>query len=137
MPRCAGPPSPPSIQHDGRIRAVAETLFRVLGLLDLRLWCGVRVWHIGVLAVGALRGLLGLGLLAGLLLGRLLGCPLGVDLGLYRLALGLNLLEMPLDDGAGQGADLVNLGDVDGLGGVLTVLVQPVLYDSQPPVALV
>lgn len=120
-----------SLQHDRGVRALAEALFRVLGLLNLRLWCGVRVGHLGILAVGALLGsLLGLGLLAGLVLGRLLGCPLGVHLSLYRLALGLDLLEMSLDDGAGQGADLVNLGDVDSLGGVLALLVQPVLYES-------
>lgn len=127
--------TPSSLDHNRGVRALTETLFRVLGLLSLSLWC-VCVWHLGVLAVGALGSLLGLSLLAGLFLGRLLGCPLGIHLGLYRLALGLDLLEMSLDDGAGQGADLVNLGDVDSLGGVLTILVQPVLNESQSTVAM-
>jgi hypothetical protein len=32
-----------------------------------------------------------------------------------------------LGDWAGDGADLVDLGDVDGLGGVLALIVEPVL----------
>jgi hypothetical protein len=40
---------------------------------------------------------------------------------------GLDLLEVALDDGASQRADLVHLGDVDGLGGVVTLVIEPVL----------
>jgi hypothetical protein len=106
---------------------VAEILFRVLSLLNLCLWCGIGVLHLGIVVGTLLGALLGLGLLAGLLLSRLLSCPLGLHSGLYRLALCLDLFEMTLDDGTGQGANLVNLGDVDSLGGVLALLVQPVL----------
>lgn len=68
-------------------------------------------------------------LLHGLELGALLGS--GLLLGLEDSGtLLLDLLLVALDDRAGDEAELVHLGDVDGLGGVLTLLVQPVLEKS-------
>ena len=74
---------------------------------------------------GLLGSLLGL---AGLLL-SLLGRLLGLELLLESLPLGLNLVEVALDDGAGEGADLFDLGDVDSLGGIVTLIVEPVLFN--------
>lgn len=86
---------------------------------------GVSVLHLGV--GSALGGLLGLSSLASLLLSGSFGSLLGLDALLDGLALGLDLFKVALDDGAGHGADLVHLGDVDALGGVLALIVQPVL----------
>lgn len=102
-------------------------LFRVLGLIRLG---RIGICHLRVL--GTLLGLLSLGLLARLLLGSLLGLNLGLD----RLPVGLDLFKVSLDDGAGQCTDLVNLGDVDGLGSVLAILVQPVLQQVSNPAAI-
>jgi hypothetical protein len=96
------------------------------------------VLHLGVLLVllltlsghlccgGGGGGLLLLGLLDGLLLGALLcgGLFLGLEGGLTLL---FELVEVALGDGAADGADLVDLGLVDGLGGVFAVFVEPVL----------
>jgi hypothetical protein len=75
---------------------------------------------------GGSGGLLLLGLLDGLLLGALLcgGFFLGCEGG---LALLFELVEVALGDGAADGADLVDLGLVDCLGGVFAVFVEPVL----------
>jgi hypothetical protein len=72
-------------------------------------------------------GLLLLGLLDSLLLGALLcgGFFLGCEGGLTLL---FELVEVALGDRAADGADLVDLGLVDCLGGVFTVFVEPVLY---------
>jgi hypothetical protein len=43
------------------------------------------------------------------------------------LSLGFDLLEMALDNGTSHGADLVDLGDVNTLSGILALFVQPVL----------
>lgn len=56
----------------------------------------------------------------------LLGC-FGVGDGLGGGALFFNLVEVALYDGAGDGADLINLGDVDCLGGIFAFVVEPVL----------
>lgn len=71
-------------------------------------------------------GLLLLCLLDGLLLGALLcgGLLLGGEGGLTLL---LELVEVALGDGATDGTDLVDLGLVDGLGGIVTLVVEPVL----------
>lgn len=80
--------------------------------------------HLGCCGGGS--GLLLLGLLDGFLLGALLcgGFLLGGEGG---LALLFELVEVALGDGAADGADLVNLGLVNGLGGVVTLVVEPVL----------
>jgi hypothetical protein len=105
----------------------STTFLRLLNGVGLG---GLRICHLCVLLLGggsvALLGLrlallaLDLGLLGGGLL-----LPL---LALFRLLL-LELVVVALDDGAGNGADVLLLGDVEGLGGVLAVLVQPVLYN--------
>jgi hypothetical protein len=87
------------------------------------------VGHLSVLlfCLGCLALCLGLGLaLLALNLGLLLGVLLLVLLH-DRLALALDLVVVALDDGAGNGTDVIPLGDVLGLGGVLTLVVQPVL----------
>lgn len=61
-----------------------------------------------------------------LALGGLLGCLLLLDLE-DGLALGLNVVLVALDDGTGDAADLVDLGNVDGLGCVFAFVVEPVL----------
>ena len=75
---------------------------------------------LGVLLGGLLFGLLGLELGAALSGSLLLGLADGVTLS-------LDLLLVALDDRAGDEADVVHLGNVDGLDGVLTFLVEPVL----------
>ena len=100
------------------------------------------VLHLGVLLLlllalsghlgccGGSGGLLLLGLLDGLLLGALLcgGLFLGGEGGLTLL---LELVEIALGDRATDGADLVDLGLVDGLGGVVTLVVEPVLWRKE------
>lgn len=106
-------------------------------LLLVRLALGslVSICHVGVLGLGLLCGF---GLLLGLLLvfldlplGLLLRTPGSCNL-LFSLELGLTLLlklvVVTLNDGASNGTDLLNLGDVDGLGGILTLFVEPVLW---------
>lgn len=91
--------------------------------LSLGLAFGGGILHLGITLgglLGVLFGLLGLDLSATLGGGLLVGLADGVTLG-------LNLLLIALDNGAGNEADVVHLGDVDGLDGVLTVFVEPVL----------
>lgn len=113
---------------------IGAKLFFAAGLLLLFLggsgltlgWC---ILHLRV-GLGVLLGFLRLLGLLGLALGLLLSTPLGglFLLGLQDgLALGIGLLLVPLDDGADDEADIVHLGNVHGLGGVLTVFVEPVL----------
>jgi hypothetical protein len=96
------------------------------------------VLHLGIAGLGGelllvlLLGLLKIlsGLLHSLELGALLGS--GLLLGLADgSALLLLLLLVALDDGAGNEPDFIHLGDVDGLGGVLALLVQPVLEKNR------
>lgn len=87
----------------------------------------VSILHLGVGTT--LGGLFGLGSLARLFLSGLLSSLLGLDALLDGLALGLDLFKVALDDGAGHGADLVNLGNVDALGGILALIVEPVLQN--------
>lgn len=96
----------------------------LLPSLALGLAFGGGILHLGI-ALGALLG----GLLFGLL-GLELGATLsgGLLLGLTdSITLGLDLLLVALDDRAGDEADVIHLGNVDGLGGVLAFLVEPVL----------
>ena len=120
-------PSPYTKEREKKPKCRKEvriSSLRVAGLLDLGLVRRVGVGHL--LVLDFLR-LVGLGSLARLGLGGLLG-PLGLNPGLYRLALGLDLLEVALDDGPGQSADLAHLGHVDGLGGIVALVVEPVLF---------
>lgn len=80
--------------------------------------------HLGCCGCGG--GLLLLGLLDGFLLGALLcgGLLLGLEGGLTLL---LELIKVALGNGATDSTDLVNLGLVDGLGGIVTLVVEPVL----------
>lgn len=94
-------------------------LFRRLAVLSL--WprrLGIR--HLLILAV---CGLFGLGGLAGLLLGL---APRRKSL-LLSNSLALNLVEVTLNDRARHGADLIDLGNVNRLRGVITLIVEPVL----------
>ena len=102
----------------------SSVLHLLVGLLVGGLVGGALVGHL-LRGVGGGLGLsvgLPLGLLLLALLGRL-GLGLCAALVLFRLA---TLVEA-LDDGRGGGAELLVLGDVLGLGGVLAVLVEPVL----------
>jgi hypothetical protein len=93
-------------------------------LLDILNGGRVGISHILLLADRLFRWLLGLlGRLGSLALGR----KLSVQLGLGNLPLLLELVEVALGDWASEGADVVVLGDVDGLGGILTFIVEPVL----------
>jgi len=80
--------------------------------------------HLGCCSGGG--GLLLLCLLDSLLLGALLcgGLLLSCESGLTLL---LELVEVALGDGATNGTDLVDLGLVDSLGGVFTLVVEPIL----------
>jgi hypothetical protein len=78
--------------------------------------------RLGLLRLLGLFLRLALGLLFGALLGGLF--LLGLQDG---LALALELLLVPLDDGTSDEADLIQLGNVDGLGSVFTLLVEPIL----------
>lgn len=85
----------------------------------------------GALVGHLLRGLgggasLGVGLLLGLLLLALLG-GFGLGLRATLVLLRLAALVEALDHGGGGGAQLLVLGDVLRLGGVLAVFVEPVL----------
>lgn len=102
------------------LSGVLHLLIRLVGSL-LR---GALVGHL-------LRGLsgsasLGVGLLLGLLLLALLG-GFGLGLRATLVLLGLAALVEALDHGGGGGAQLLVLGDVLRLGGVLAVFVEPVL----------
>lgn len=106
-------------------------MLNLLLLLGLDLTLGGRILHLSVAL-----GLLLLGLLSVLL--SLLGLELGTALsgGLLLslqdgLTLRVDLLLVALNDGTGNEADVIHLGDVDGLGGVITLLVQPVLGGHQ------
>lgn len=91
--------------------------------LSLGLAFGGGILHLGITLgglLGVLFGLLGLNLGATLSGGLLVSLADGVTLG-------LDLLLVALDNGAGDEADVVHLGDVDRLGGVLAILVEPVL----------
>jgi len=100
----------------GGSRGVLHLRVSPLGFLLLLLLLLLR------LLLGFLFRFLGL-LLGALPRGLLLG---GLDGG---LAFGLELVLVTLDDGARDEADLLHLRDVDGLGGVLTLVVEPVLQD--------
>src|SRR4051812_30895446 len=102
---------------------------------DLLLVLGGSVLHLGV-TLSVLPGVLLV--LGGGVLGGLLGSELGAALGgggllslTDNLALGLDLLLVALDDGAGDEADFIHLGDIDGLGGVVAILIKPVLEKGQ------
>lgn len=109
------------------------------GFLDisrlLTLALGGSILHLLVRLLLCLRGLLGLFLLLALLLVGLalsfllftLLSLLGLDLSAARLFFFLALVVEALDDDAGRCAELLVLGDVLGLGGVLAVFVEPVL----------
>lgn len=109
---------------------MSHSCFSSLRLLNGIRLGGLSVRHLGVLLLwlGGVA-LLGLGLaLLALDLGLLGGGLLLPLLALFRLLL-LELVVVSLDDGAGDGADVLLLGDVLCLGSVLAVLVQPVLGD--------
>lgn len=95
----------------------------LLLLLGLSLAFGRGILHLGITLGGLLGVLFGL---LGLELGATLSGGLLVSLA-DSLTLGLDLLLVALDDGAGDEADFIHLGDVDRLGGVLAILVEPVL----------
>lgn len=92
---------------------------RVLVLLSLALG-----GHLG--SGGGGSGLLLLSLLDSFLLGTLLGGGLFLSLE-GGLTLLLELVEVALGNGTTNGADLVDLGLVDSLGGVIALIVEPVL----------
>lgn len=78
----------------------------------------------------ALGGILHVGISLSVLLGLKFGASPsgGFLIGLADgVALGLGLLLVALDDRAGDEADVVHLGNVDRLGGVFTIFVQPIL----------
>lgn len=112
-----------------RVKDFSSSLLLLLALSGGRLaFCG-SILHL-LIRLGLLRLLglflrLALGLLFGALLGRLF--LLGLQ---DSLALGLDLLLVPLDDGTSDEADLIQLGNVDGLGSVLALLVEPVLRSA-------
>jgi hypothetical protein len=103
--------------------ALSSVLHLLVGLLG-GLLCGTLVGHplcgfgggLG-LSVGLPLLLVGLALLLGL------GLSLGTALVLFCLA----ALVEALDNGGGGAAELLVLADVLGLGGVLAILVEPVL----------
>lgn len=107
------------------LRFWSTTLLRLLNGVGLG---GLRICHLGILllCLGSVT-LLGLGLaLLTLDLGLLGGGLLLPLLALFRLLL-LELVVVALDDGSGNRADVLLLGDVLCLGGVLAIFVQPVL----------
>lgn len=84
----------------------------------------IGILHFGV---GTLGALFSLSSLASFFLSGSFGSLLGIDAFLDSLSLSLDFLKVTLDDGAGHGANLINLGNVDALGGVLALVVEPVL----------
>lgn len=110
---------------------IDRLLFLALRVLGGCLALGRSIFHLGV---GLLLSLLGLFSLLGFLLGLALGLFLGallrslLFLGLFKsLTLSVELLPVALNDRASDEANLVELGYVDGLCGVITLFVEPVL----------
>jgi hypothetical protein len=105
------------------LRLLLSILHLLVGLLG-GLLCGTLVGH-PLCGVGG-----GLGLSIGLpllLVGLALLLGLGLSLGAALVLFCLATLVEALDDGGGGTAELLVLADVLGLGGVLAVLVEPVL----------
>lgn len=103
----------------------STTLLRLLDRVGLG---GLRVCHLSVLLLrGGSVALLGLSLaLLALDLGLLGGSLFLPLLALFRLLL-LKLVVVALNNGSGDRADVLLLGDVLCLGSVFAVFVQPVL----------
>lgn len=94
-----------------------DNLYLFRGLAILALWSGcLGIRHLLVLCV---RGLLGLRRLAGLIL----SLALCLDALLFGESLGLDLLEVSLYDGARESTNLIDLGDVDPLRCVVTLII--------------
>jgi len=108
---------------------IPETI-TVLSLFDrlFSLWL-ICVSHIGILWLGGLFGVLislypGLDLCA-LFCGRFLLLPEN------NLAFFFDLVQVALHDRACNSTKLFNLTDIDGLGGIFSIVVEPVLIYSQ------
>jgi hypothetical protein len=102
----------------------ALRLFLFFGLNDLIWLCRLCIRHLFVIVRGFLCHSR---LLCRLCHLSFLGC-LCIGDGLGCCTLLLYLVEVALYDGTGNCADFINLGDVDGLSGVLAFIVQPVLF---------
>lgn len=112
--------------------ALGSVLHLLVGLLS-GLLCGALVGHLLCGLGGSLSLKVGLPLL---LLELALLLSLGLSLGAALVLFLLAALVEALDDRGGDAAELLVLADVLGLGGVLAVLVKPVLlkllaFDSQ------
>ena len=105
--------------------ALGSVLHLLVGLLS-GLLCGALVGHLLCGLGGSLSLSIGLPLL---LLGLALLLGLGLSLGAALVLFLLAALVEALDDRGSGAAELLVLADVLGLGGVLTVLVKPVLLE--------
>ena len=116
-----------NIRHLRSLLNISRLLALALNRRILHLLIGLLLLCLcGLLGLLLLLLLLLLGLALGLLLFALLGL-FGLDLGATGLLLLLTLVVEALDDDAGGCAELLVLGDVLCLGGVLAVFVEPVL----------
>jgi hypothetical protein len=104
-------------------KAGAGTCLSLLNAVGL---CRLSIHHLCVLLLGRRRRIrlcLGLCFPLGTLELSLLGCHLLLILLLDSLSLALNFVVVALDDGAGNGADILLLGNILCFCGVLTVIV--------------
>lgn len=102
---------------------MSKSVVRLLGV-------GVSLALRGVLhllvGVSSLR-LVGLSSLASLFLSGSFGSFLSLGSLLDGSSLSIDFLKVTLNDGTSHSSDLVDLGDVDALSSVVTLIVQPVL----------
>lgn len=108
-----------------------QFLLKYLYLLRLRSRLSFGLRGIGILhllVVGALlSGLLSLSSLASFFLSGSFGSILGINAFLESASLLLYFVEVALNDRSSEGPQLVQFGNIDALGSIVALIIQPVL----------